>query len=382
MIRNDQLELDYIEQTTRNVPAEAWLTIKVDSRPEFKVALDHSYRSINFFPTDIFETREEPHVVYRKYNTEQKWKNECALEEKDLQVALYKFDKSMFPHYVRTHDGNIGAFSFLENGLYPVYEFMNGERRVDSWELEHGADNINELKENFMSMQGLRSRMEVFIDETFHKIDPDLLMTARIKEGILSLMDKALSQGDLSMNELYEGAELFLRKNEIIEFVRNRQPEITPVPKTVVEHIKAYFEKELPGFTPVMVHRSSNDPSDSYLYSVVAQGASGKYACWSSWNESLQSMNHGHYNLKEEDAVNILKDTFYDTTDELALYGPENNRVILNKINELQSGARDAETQENYYAMIEKKHFGDPEKKTGIYADVQEESIKYHKMKR
>lgn len=439
MMRNDQLELDYIEQTTRNVPSEAWLTINIHARPEFKLALDKSYRSICFYPVDIYkgktvenevvekiandlntfskvndtynywdnvdnskdhiddivksienrndeslrkylkefieESRDEDvakeaeellkriddylctpvkddnsHIIYQRFNTEALWLQEDRIAETELQTALYKFDRSMYPEYVRTHDGNIGQFSFLDEGQYPVYDFTRGERRVDNWELEHGADNIKELKENFMSMQGLRDRMEKFIQETVNKTHPDLILTERTKEALISRLDKALTDGDISMNELYEGAESFLKQDSIAEFVRSRQPEISPVPESVIEHVKSYFEKELPGFTPVLVQRSSNASADNYLYSVAAKGASGKYACWSSWNESLQSLNHGHYNITEDVAVNILKENFYDVTDEIALYGPEKSRVTLNgsgEENELQNKPFPQETQEN-----------------------------------
>lgn len=51
-----------------------------------------------------------------------------------------------FPKYVKTHDGYIGVFSYLDFGEFPVYKFHGGERIADQWELEHGSDNREELK--------------------------------------------------------------------------------------------------------------------------------------------------------------------------------------------------------------------------------------------
>lgn len=329
MVRNDQLELDYIEQTTRNIPADAVLSVNIDSRPDFKVALDEYYREINFFPVAIAERGEHSELAYHRYSSEKLWEEEKPLSDQEIQKTLYQYDRKMYPHFVRDHVGNVGHFSFLDLGVYPVYEFMNGERRVDNWELEHGANDIKELKENFMSMQGLKSRMESFIAEIMKKTHPELAVTQRISAGLLSVMDRALTNGEISMNSLYEDAEKFLKSEDVVKFVQDRQPEISPVPAKVVEHIREYFQSEMPGFTPVLVQRQSNAPGDNYLYEVVGRGGSGKYACWTSWNDSLQSLNHGHYNIKEDDAMQILWENFYDVTDEVEIYGPENSRIYF-----------------------------------------------------
>lgn len=51
----------------------------------------------------------------------------------------------------------------------------------------------------------------------------------------------------------------------------------------------------------------------------------GTYACWTSWNDSTKSLNHGHYRLNSlKGAEKIVKDNFYDITDEPEKYGFEN----------------------------------------------------------
>lgn len=51
-----------------------------------------------------------------------------------------------YPKYIKTRDGYIGTFAYLDFGEFPVYRFEGGERVADSWELEHGSDNKEDLK--------------------------------------------------------------------------------------------------------------------------------------------------------------------------------------------------------------------------------------------
>lgn len=50
-----------------------------------------------------------------------------------------------FPKYVKTHDGYIGYFRYLDFGEFPVYRFEGGERVADEWEIRHGSDNEEDL---------------------------------------------------------------------------------------------------------------------------------------------------------------------------------------------------------------------------------------------
>jgi len=63
--------------------------------------------------------------------------------------------------------------------------------------------------------------------------------------------------------------------------------------KDAVEHISDYFEKHLPLYTIFEVRRQSYDPDD-YLYMITAQKPDGTFTIWTSWNESIQSLNHGY----------------------------------------------------------------------------------------
>lgn len=51
-----------------------------------------------------------------------------------------------YPKYVKTTDGYIGTFKYLEYGEFPVYRFEGGNRIVDDWEIANGSDNLSDLK--------------------------------------------------------------------------------------------------------------------------------------------------------------------------------------------------------------------------------------------
>lgn len=51
-----------------------------------------------------------------------------------------------YPKYVKTCDGYIGVFQYLEYGEFPVYRFDGGIRTADNWEIENGSDDISDLK--------------------------------------------------------------------------------------------------------------------------------------------------------------------------------------------------------------------------------------------
>lgn len=50
-----------------------------------------------------------------------------------------------YPKYIKSRDGYIGTFQYLEFGEFPVYRFEGGDRIADNWELEHGSDNREDL---------------------------------------------------------------------------------------------------------------------------------------------------------------------------------------------------------------------------------------------
>lgn len=85
---------------------------------------------------------------------------------------------------------------------------------------------------------------------------------------------------------------------------------INDVPENVMKSVCKYFEEKLPAYVPAAVARASKHPEDE-LYTVVAKHrGSGKFATWTCWNESTQSLNHGHYDLNAHDAAEIARNRY------------------------------------------------------------------------
>lgn len=66
------------------------------------------------------------------------------------------------------------------------------------------------------------------------------------------------------------------------------------------------------------------------IYCVAGRKSDGTYACWTSWSEATQSLNHGHYGLKSFDlAEKILKENFVDITGDAEAYGLAKTRAEI-----------------------------------------------------
>lgn len=68
----------------------------------------------------------------------------------------------------------------------------------------------------------------------------------------------------------------------------------------MIQHITDYFNEHLPQYTVFEVRKQSYDSeNDDYLFMVAAKHQNGTYATWTSWNESIRTLNQGHYNLPD-----------------------------------------------------------------------------------
>lgn len=155
---------------------------------------------------------------------------------------------------------------------------------------------------------------------------PELQITERILSRLGNIVKDGLYKaGDGVDAETAEKAmNEFLSGKKIISFIQERQPYISPVPQGVIDSVVAYFKEELPGYSPQFIYRKSNHMEDSYLYMVAARSINGDFACWSSWNQSTLSLNHGHYNIPDEEScIEILKAQFMDISNEISKYGME-----------------------------------------------------------
>lgn len=84
------------------------------------------------------------------------------------------------------------------------------------------------------------------------------------------------------------------------------------IPEEVIIHIQEYFKEKLPNYDVVKVRRKSWHKDDSHLFMVAAKKNTGSYAVWTSWNESTQSLNYGHYDLADIESCEQIMDEFYN----------------------------------------------------------------------
>ena len=83
--------------------------------------------------------------------------------------------------------------------------------------------------------------------------------------------------------------------------------------KQVRKNVEEYFKKHLPGYTVLEIRKKSVFPEDNYLFMVSAiNEKDGTYAVWTSWNETSQSLNYGHYNLPCIEECEKVFEEFYN----------------------------------------------------------------------
>lgn len=91
------------------------------------------------------------------------------------------------------------------------------------------------------------------------------------------------------------------------------------VPMSVWDYVKKYFKERLHDRYDLQDIISYSHPGDSYLYMVIAkekdypetnvQLGCGPWVVWTTWNESTQSLDGGHYDIKTyEDALSICEE--------------------------------------------------------------------------
>ena len=72
----------------------------------------------------------------------------------------------------------------------------------------------------------------------------------------------------------------------------------------VYKNVRSYFKRELKNYKVILIRQKL---TEDYIYRVMAQHkTTGKYAVWTCWNETTQSLNFGHHDLTMETAIDIL----------------------------------------------------------------------------
>lgn len=168
-----------------------------------------------------------------------------------------------------------------------------------------------------------KSDLESIIKEHYEAFHPEFVVTPRILEKLVLLFDDGLKKtSELSLEQVKQSICSYLEKDNVIMFVSDRQPVDLNIPEVVKSSVNAYFEESLKNYDVIAIFRASNAKSDSHLFSVIAKKKepsryfTGNYACWSSWNQSKETLNYGHYDIETLDsAMSILNEMFYDISD-------------------------------------------------------------------
>ena len=85
------------------------------------------------------------------------------------------------------------------------------------------------------------------------------------------------------------------------------------VPENVRNNVNKYFAEGhgLTNYEPLAVGQHRGNGEASYLYIVLGRQIRGEnFAVWTCWNESTQSLNHGHYDLSEQAAMRLFLDPY------------------------------------------------------------------------
>jgi hypothetical protein len=175
------------------------------------------------------------------------------------------------------------------------------------------------------------NNLQAYIEDYYKRNYPDFIITSRIKERINTIILNNENIENMPSEHLEKEIIGFLERKNTLRFVKMRQPEMSLIKADVVNHVCEYFDKELNDYKVLSIYRKSNYPDDSFLYSVLAQHKNGTYACWTNWNENIQSLNHGHTFIPTlENAMKILKDNFNDITGDTEKFGLEKCCVEVN----------------------------------------------------
>lgn len=81
--------------------------------------------------------------------------------------------------------------------------------------------------------------------------------------------------------------------------------------KQVRLNVEEYFKKHLSQYTVLEIKKKSEYSEDSYLFMVSAIKDDGTFAMWTSWNETVHSLNYGHYNLESYADCEMLFEEHY-----------------------------------------------------------------------
>lgn len=210
------------------------------------------------------------------------------------------------------------SFEDLVNVSYSekdCYKISYNDELIELYMTEFGWDRIDIS----VSSVSLAYFDDSYMIETFEcgtKIFEEFLKT-HSKDFDISDNKKAQCPAYCWIDESLEGDNTIMENNELVKEIAERNK----IDQSVVEHVSNYFtdkNNSLTAYELVDVVHKSNHPEDDYLYMVVAKKGD-EYAVWTSWNDTMQSLNFGHYGLAKESVEDVLNEYFNNSYEHLGV---------------------------------------------------------------
>jgi len=125
----------------------------------------------------------------------------------------------------------------------------------------------------------------------------------------------------------------------------------------VLRHVESYFRKNLPQYAVLEIRKKSYHPDDEHLFMVSAKKVTdGTYAAWSSWNEELQTLNHGHYGLKSTKECDEIFAEFQDKKKYFAVYKCSQDAKLRLLVTDSEENARDF-CEQHHWELTDENNF-------------------------
>ena len=175
-----------------------------------------------------------------------------------------------------------------------------------------------------------------YIENFYKEHSFGLVVTKKICLGITKAAMVKFSEDNMISSEKEDEINNFLLAEKTKSFIKEKQPEVSPVPDEVIDMVKRYFHKNLTMYASLEIFRSSNHPEDDYLYSIIGLHNNGTFSCWTCFNSQTESLNYGHYGLETEDmALEIISSYYHDITGEPEKYGVLESKREISDIKQL-----------------------------------------------
>lgn len=190
-----------------------------------------------------------------------------------------------------------------------------------------------------------KQKAQAYIRQAYMKIDTDIVITPVIERMLFSYIDKALETRTLK-DFSRESIIQFVKKNTVIDAVKDRQPNIAPIEENVVLDITDHFKRFKHNIYPLTIFRMSNNPIEKDLYGILGMNIEGgDYCCFTLWNADEKILNQGHFGFDSYDDARICLGSYFRDITEDTKYGLGASSVEIEDIGIVKTKIADLKQQ-------------------------------------